>query len=330
MLRIDVDAEDLAHTRFACSALHETMASLRVLADPGAHAMQLPWLRDALPRLHGLELALLRSLVPSRGYVPDFVTPPPDSPIPEFDAELQRVMAVGPQQVQAEISIAFAGRPPAVVREAFSDPAAGLRRLATELRAYYGAVIRDWWPAIHAVLEADIVHRARLLADRGARALFAQLHPAVKWHPGGRLTVEIVYDARVSLDGRGLVLMPSVFTWPSLGATTDPPWQPTLVYPARGIATVWELSTPRTPEALGRVLGRTRARLLATLETPHTGTAIAQALDITAGAVSQHITAMRAAGLVATHRDGRHVICRRTALGEQLLEGAGRDRSARG
>ena len=30
-----------------------------------------------------------------------------------------------------------------------------MRRLATELRAYYGAVVRDWWPAIHAVLEAD-------------------------------------------------------------------------------------------------------------------------------------------------------------------------------
>lgn len=321
MLRINVDAEDLAQTRFACSALHETMASLRVLADPGAHAMQLPWLRDALPRLRGSELTLLRSLVPSRGYVPDFVTPPPDSPIPEFDAELERVTAVDPEQVRAEISIAFAGRPPGIVREAFADPAAGLRRLATELRAYYRAVLRGWWPAIRAVLEADILYRARVLADRGARALFAQLHPGVHWHPGGRLTVDIVYDAPVALDGKGLLLMPSVFTWPSLGATTDPPWQPTLVYPARGIATVWEPSTPRTPAALGQVLGRTRAQLLATLETSHTGTAIARALDITPGAVSQHIAAMRAAGLVATHRDGRHVICRRTRLGEQLLSG---------
>lgn len=173
--------------------------------------------------------------------------------------------------------------------------------------------------AIHAVLEADILHRARLLADGGTRALFAQLHPAVSWHPGGRLTVEIFYAAPVALDGLGLLLMPSVFTWPSLGATTDPPWQPTLVYPARGIATVWEDTTPPAPEALGRVLGHTRSQLLATLEAPHTGAALSRALGVTAGAVSQHIAALRAAGLVATHRDGRHVICRRTALGDQLV-----------
>jgi DNA-binding transcriptional ArsR family regulator len=319
MLRIDIGAEDLAHTRFACSALHETMASLRVLADPTTHAMQLPWLRDALPRLRGLELTLLRSLIPSRGYVPDFVTPPPDSPLPDFGAELERVAAVDADQVRNELTVAFAGRPPAVVGEAFSDPAAGLRRLAAELDAYYAATLRHWWPAVRAVLEADILHRARLLADGGTRALFAQLHPGIKWQANGRLIVEIVYDAPVALDGQGLLLMPSVFTWPSLGATTDPPWQPTLVYPARGIATVWEDATPPAPEALGRVLGRTRAQLLATLEVPHTGTGLARALDITAGAVSQHITALRAAGLVATHRDGRHIICRRTALGDQLM-----------
>jgi DNA-binding transcriptional ArsR family regulator len=319
MLRIDIGAEDLAHTRFACSALHETMASLRVLADPAAHAMQLPWLRDALPRLRGLELTLLRSLVPSRGYVPDFVTPPPDSPLPEFGAELERVAAVDADQVQAEITVAFAGRPPAVVREAFRDPTAGLRRLTAELDAYYNATLRHWWPAIRALLEADILHRARLLADGGTRALFAQLHPAVKWRASGQLTVEIVYDAPVALDGQGLLLMPSVFTWPSLGATTDPPWQPTLVYPARGIATAWEDTTPPAAEALARVLGRTRAQLLATLGTPHTGTALSRALGVTAGAVSQHVRALRDAGLVATHRDGRHVICRRTALGDQLL-----------
>lgn len=321
MLRIDIDTEELAQTRFACSALHETMASLRVLADPTAHAMQLPWLRDALPRLRGLDLTLLRSLVPSRGYVPDFVTPPPDSPLPDFDIELGRIAAVGAEQVEAEISVAFAGDPPAVVRDAFADPAAGVRRLAAELDAYYAAALRHWWAAIRAVLEADILYRARLLADGGARALFAELHPGVRWRAGGRLTVEIVYDAPVPLAGQGLLLMPSVFTWPSLGATTDPPWQPTLVYPARGIATVWEASPPPVADALARVLGRTRAQLLATLETPHTGTALAQALGVTAGAVSQHVAALRAAGLVATHRDGRHVICRRSALGEQLLSG---------
>jgi DNA-binding transcriptional ArsR family regulator len=318
VLQIDIDAEDLAHTRFACSALHETMASLRVLADPTAHAMQLPWLRDALPRLRGLELNLLRSLVPSRGYVPDFITPPPQSPLPDFDSELDRVRAVDVEQVRTEISVAFAGHPPGVVHDAFRDPAAGVRRLVAELDAYHAAALRPWWPAIRAVLEADILHRARRLTDGGTRALFAQLHPAVHWHARGRLTVNIFYDAPVALDGKGLLLMPSVFTWPSLGATTDPPWQPTLVYPARGLATVWEDTRPPAPEALAHVLGHTRAQLLAALEVPHTGSALARTLGVSAGAISHQIKALRAAGLVTTHRDGRHIIARRTTLGDQL------------
>jgi DNA-binding transcriptional ArsR family regulator len=321
LLQIDIDAEDLAHTRFACSALHETMASLRVLADPTAHAMQVPWLRDTLPRLHGLELTLLRSLVPSRGYAPDFITPPPDSPLPDFHAELDRVIAVDAEQVRSEISVAFAGHPPTVVQEAFRDPSAGVRRLAAELDAYHAAALRPWWPAIGAVLEADILHRARLLADGGTRALFAHLHPALHWHAHGRLTVNIFYEAPVALDGKGLLLMPSVFTWPSLGATIDPPWQPTLIYPARGIATVWEDTTPPVPAALAQVLGHTRAQILATLRDPHTGSALARALGVSAGAISQQVKALRAAGLVTSHRDGRHIICRRTALGDQLIDG---------
>jgi DNA-binding transcriptional ArsR family regulator len=63
--------------------------------------------------------------------------------------------------------------------------------------------------------------------------------------------------------------------------------------------------------------------LLTALETPHTGTALSQALGITAGAVSQHTAVLRAAGFVETRRDGRHVICWRTTLGEQVVAGIG-------
>jgi hypothetical protein len=121
-----------------------------------------------------------------------------------------------------------------VVRDAFEDPAAGLRRLVAELDAYFAVALRHWWPAILALLQADIQYRARVLTDGGAHALFKQLHPAVRWRSGGRLTVGITYDASLALSGQGLLLMPSVFTWPSLGAVSDPPWQPTLVYPAAG------------------------------------------------------------------------------------------------
>ena len=319
MLQFDLVSDELASSRFACSALHETVASLRVLADPAAHAMHVPWLRDAAPRIAGLDLALLRSLVPADGYVPDFLMPPPDSPLPELAAELDRMAATPAAQIQDELAIAFPDGPPPAARGLASDPPAMLHRLREQLTAYFAATLHDRWPTIRALLEADISHRARRLADGGARALFADLHPAVRLKPAGRLELATRYHAPTALDGRGLLLMPSVFAWPSIYAVTDAPWQPTLIYPARGVATVWEPAGDPAPEALARVLGRTRARLLRALDVPRTGHALAHALQVTPGAISQHVASLRDAGLLTTHRDRRYVICRRTSLADQLI-----------
>ena len=61
--------------------------------------------------------------------------------------------------------------------------------------------------------------------------------------------------------------MPSAYAWPVVAAIVDGPWQPTLVYPARGVAELWAVPTP-PPRALARLLGQTRALLLVSLEPP--------------------------------------------------------------
>ncbi|WP_157251816.1 ArsR/SmtB family transcription factor [Patulibacter americanus] len=322
VLTFHLEPDELARTRFACSVLHETIASLRAVADPAAYAMHLPWLRETTPRIAGMDLALLRALVPAEGYVPDFVMPPPDSPMPDLEAELDRVEAAPPDQVRIELAEAFPAGLPPVVRALADDPPATLRVLRAQLAAYFAAALADHWPALRALLQADIAYRARRLAEGGARALFADLHPAVRLRDGGRLDVATRYHAPTALDGRGLLLMPSVFAWPSIYAVTDAPWQPTLIYAARGVATSWEPTSDPGPEALARVLGRTRAGLLQALDVPRTGRALADALGITPSAVSQHVGALRDAGLVRTYRDGRHVMSCRTALGDGLLAGA--------
>jgi hypothetical protein len=44
---------DLTRTRFAFSALHETVDSVRPLREPGAHALHVPWVRRARAALGG-------------------------------------------------------------------------------------------------------------------------------------------------------------------------------------------------------------------------------------------------------------------------------------
>src|SRR4029453_846483 len=92
---------------------------------------------------------------------------------------------------------------------------------------------------------------------------------------------------------------------------------PQLAYPARGVATLWE-QRRTAPDALGAVLGRGRTRLLAELGAPASTSDLARRTGMTAGGVSQHLTALRAAGLVAPRRQGRSVLNVRTALAEAL------------
>ncbi|GGQ58764.1 helix-turn-helix domain-containing protein [Kitasatospora griseola] len=97
--------------------------------------------------------------------------------------------------------------------------------------------------------------------------------------------------------------------------TPNPPWQPGLVCPPRGVATLWETDAGATPDGLARVLGRARARLLAA---PATTIELAARTGLSAPTVSHHLHALHDAGLAARHRTGRTVLHLRTAAAELL------------
>lgn len=123
--------------------------------------------------------------------------------------------------------------------------------------------------------------------------------------------------------------MPSVFVWPDVVSTFEPPWQPTLVYPARGIGGLWADPAEGTPDALARLLGRGRAAVLAALDEP-AGTALAHRLRLAPSSVSAHLTTLREAGLLVSRRYGHQVLYERTPLGIALAAGGGAAQSAEG
>ncbi|HKB31611.1 MAG TPA: DUF5937 family protein [Streptosporangiaceae bacterium] len=180
--------------------------------------------------------------------------------------------------------------------------------------------MQPWWPRLRDVLDADITYRARQLADEGTGPALGGLDRRIRWRDSGQLVVDIRAHGEGVVTRHGLVLMPSVFVWPGLGVMFEPPWQPTIGYPARGIATLWH-APPPSPEDVARLIGRTRSAVLLALADPASTTGLAARCALPVSTVSEHLAVLRAAGLVRTARTGRFLVHTQTALGSALAIG---------
>jgi DNA-binding transcriptional ArsR family regulator len=309
MVTLRLAAVDWSRIRFAVSPLWEAVAALRATGSP-ERAAGSPWVGRVAPRIDRLALPFLRHLVdPARGYLADFLAPPPEDPDPGFEAELEAMLRTPQFQVAKELE--RAGVPT-------SDTAVPvtLAQLAAEVRCLWEDGLRADWPAIRAVLEGDIVFRARQLAREGGAAVLAGLHPSVT---AGESAVRIESDRSVRRDPgeRGLLLVPSVFAWPDLYVVDAPPWRPTVAYPARGIAA--DVRGVAAAGALGELAGRTRSRVLLACRGGTTTGEMAGSLGLSPAAVSQHVGRLRAAGMIRSLRVGRRMIHELTARGVMVL-----------
>jgi DNA-binding transcriptional ArsR family regulator len=323
MLQLAFTATDLANIRLAFSPLWEVVASVRVLKCSDCHLFHQPWAERARWRLAdaNLDWRLLSGLLPvAATTIPGFLSPPPPVPSPDLELELAGLQATPSEEISKALS--YLPEPTSPALAAFHrDPVAGLVELTNVIRAYWEVALEPWWPRMLVALERDVLYRARVLANGGVQALLADLDPKVQWlQESHKLQVQTQhFTGSVDLDGRGLLLVPSVFIWPKIFTKLNQPWQPTLRYPPRGIGELWQPSETSPSVALSAVLGRSRTRLLTELRLPTTTADLAVRTGLTNGGVSQHLKVLRRAGLVSAHRAGRYVLYVRTGLAHSLL-----------
>lgn len=336
-MTVSIGVDGLAATRFAISPLGETIAALHLLGAAEPDPVNRPWLRWARAELARRPLAvpLLWPLLVSNGRSwPEFLAPAPATRSPGLDEELTRMLVTPPGEVRASLSRVFRDVSPwpDSARELHAEPRASLELIAAEVTDAHDRLIGPHWDRIRAVLDADVAYRGAVLAAEGARALFAGLHPGLRWSAG-----TLAYrkgdggsERRVTLgpDG-GLVLVPSVLIWPHVTMKMHTSSQTVLRYPARGAATVWEGGATEgvaeslySPDgsAVRDLVGAPRARLLHALRSPSTTTALARSLEISPAAVSQQLAVLRRCGLVDRARSGRSVLYQTSDLGLALLD----------
>jgi Helix-turn-helix domain len=301
--------DDLLRTRFAISPLMELAGAFDVVRAPERHEVHRPFADWARPRLGGLRMAAMEVAMPlDTTWHPDFVSPPPSEPHAKLGDELARVRATPPEQIRAELFRAYEEHVPIP---------GGTDALVAEMRAFWDALLAPWWERVLALLEAEIGWRARRLAAVGPQAAFAGLHETVRWNDGALEVLRGGTGPDLDLGGRGLLLVPAAFAWPTVWPMSDPPWQPALVYPPPGAGELWA-PEQGGDEALEALLGRGRARVLLTLDRAADTQELARRLTASAGGVSEHLGVLRRAGLVTGRREGRRVVYARTAKGDAL------------
>jgi DNA-binding transcriptional ArsR family regulator len=343
VIRFHLSPRDLSRTRFAFSALWEVVCSYRMVQNPDKAAIHVPWLREAKPILEKLDLRPLEALVKPRSYMPDFLTPPPNTPFPSFEVELATLLSTTDEVIRKEVRKTYPEGVPAMAQPYLKEPRDTLEQLANLLQTYWEKTLEHHWPRLRLILENDVASRARNLALGGAEALFADLNTMVHYQSerleviGGcgsdydvqaknsktqKNILEIRKHAKqvfnVDPKGRGLLLVPSVFVWPKVMTMIDPPYQPTLVYSPRGAANAW-LTEAASNDALELLLGSTSAQILLSLTAPATTLELSRNLKLAAGGVSHHLSKLSEAGLVTAQRQGREVYYHLTNTGEQLL-----------
>jgi DNA-binding transcriptional ArsR family regulator len=322
MIRFESSPGQHVGVRIACSALWECVCSVRVTRDPARYAPLRPWMRSATaPR--DKDRHLLAALVRADGgYVPDFLAPPPREPGLTFDDELERFRATPPEVVGTEMDrAARESAPAAELATRFRRDARGLRdTIADALERYWKAALAPDWPRLEAVLEGEILARARVLALGGPGAVLNALHPSVAFAAHG-IDVESPQNASVPNGGRDLLLVPSVFAWPDVFTVHDPAWRASLYYPARGIGTLWSGSSESNrSDPLETLAGRGRASVLRALTVPSTTEELAVRLRLAPSSVSEHLQRLRRAGLLDRFRLGPRVYYQRSPAGQGVVD----------
>jgi len=323
---------DALRYRFIISPVGEVVTLTRAMAMPDSFKEGSPaaWLRRhelarrRLEREHDLRPML--TLMAAGRYYPDFLTPAGEAGVGDIEHELDEVRAMPEGRARAEIERTLAtARPtfaplePEVERQLCSPGAPA--RLADQLMLVWQKLVEPSWLRIRDVLDRDVLHRSRALARGGLAGLFGGLAPLIVLEePELRIQCCGVVETR-TLDGRGVVLRPSVFAWPYTAVTLDETRAPEVFYPARGVASLFWRVPHDGVAALATLIGKTRAQVLAILDEPMHTSGLARIFGRSPGNIADHLKALRAAGLIERARVGRNVIYSRTPLGEALLAG---------
>ncbi|RZU74969.1 helix-turn-helix protein [Micromonospora kangleipakensis] len=257
-----------------------------------------------------------------------------------YDEAVEAFLATPQPIISRDLTHVIGDRPAAAARDLRDGNRNVMEAVAANLRRYHRAVADPQW--INVVRQGHIAFatQRRSFAENGVDWLLRNLYPTVRWDPPvltlyipcptderfGSCRYHHLHDIHsdVFLQGRGLVLVPSLFVpsfscWLWCDDYDDRP--AILIYPATTDRTALESPDARRPGQLAPLLGSTRAAVMEALgDRPRSTTELARAVKISIASASEHAAVLRNAGLIVSTREGMSVTHSLTANGAALLQ----------
>jgi DNA-binding transcriptional ArsR family regulator len=319
------------------SPLAELCATLHALTSPAHHPAGGAWAASAREQAPAGLIADCDEWAPLYGALrAQYFYPACGGPAEPLERELERIGELSMADFVEMTAAAILGRrreftPAGLLRESWarrqflaSARRASTHRLAlaerlvsdpAEFRSALGAFLRDYaervflaeWRRRLPLLRAEL-HAVQVeLGDHGLAALARRVPGVAEYGHPRRLIFDKLYQAVVRLDGRPLLLLPSLHVAPHLVIKHQAGPPVSIQFPVGG----WSAGQPSAGlvrERLNALADPSRLALLRTvLREPATTVDIAANSGMTEPQVSRHLRRLRELGLVRREREGRLV-----------------------
>ncbi|WP_344592248.1 winged helix-turn-helix domain-containing protein [Actinomadura vinacea] len=297
------------------------MLSIRALRERSRNALLGGWRTRTKERVPASAWTPLLPLCPPSGAFAGFLMP--EEGAATWEEGLASVLATPGERIARDLAgLSWKGRPPGWVSALAARDPRMMKTLERALRDYHHAGIAPYWERIQARIDLDRSCRLRVIAEGGVERLLSTLAVDIGWNSG---TLKLHYHGHreLRLDGRGMILAPSVFCGRESVVKESADEPPVLFFPAStefaGPLTVPDGPCDGHPDALAALLGPTRAAALQGVIGGTTTTELARRLGVTLSTASEHAKILREAGLIITGRMGRQVMHSITPLGAALF-----------
>ncbi len=321
LVEFRLGTSDLSAVRFGISPGFELVHALRAVMRPQSVPLHWGWLRALRGSLSGESFRLMCAVSGAQGYLPDFLTATPSGDMTPAE-EIERLHEVPDEHVHRDLvkrAVRSTGAEQARLQQLADDPARSRDLIARAWAQVWETLLAPVWPQLLRLARADIAVRSRRSSDAGLGEMASTLHSTVTWADDVVRVQMSMHEEVVDCAGAGLVLVPSVMmSARGCAVLTERPAQPTIFYPAHGVAETWFRDASDALASLTALLGAARAQLMLELQQPLTTSECAHVAGVATSTASHHLTVLRDAGLIDSRRSGQSVLHTRTPLGEAL------------